>query len=127
MADSPVAHLEILTCIVARELAAYPQTQLLYTDEDKIDEQGRRYDPYFKPDWNPELLLGQNYISHLGVYRAARVREATDPAGSMKSYRDLLARQPTFAEAHFRLARRLTCRKEVYAEHRTFKPLGSTA
>lgn len=45
-----------------------PQWQMVYTDEDKIDTNGRRYDPYFKPDWNPDLLLGQNCISHLGVY-----------------------------------------------------------
>ena len=38
-------------------------------------EAGRRYDPYFKPDWSPELFRGLNLISHLGVYRAARVRE----------------------------------------------------
>jgi len=25
--------------------------------------------PSFKPDWNPDLFLSQNYVSHLGVYR----------------------------------------------------------
>ncbi len=38
-----------------------------------IYEKSRRFDPYFKPDWNPELLLAQNYICHLGVYRRERV------------------------------------------------------
>lgn len=51
-----------------------PQARLLYSDEDKLDEGGRRYDPHFKPDWNPDLLLAQNYISHLGVYQTALVR-----------------------------------------------------
>src|SRR5262249_22246613 len=48
--------------------------QLLYTDEDKLDERNRRSDPHFKPDWNPELFLAQNFISHLGVYRTDLVR-----------------------------------------------------
>ena len=29
----------------------------------------RRTDPYFKPDWNPDLFHAQNYVSHLSVYR----------------------------------------------------------
>jgi O-antigen biosynthesis protein len=42
--------------------------KLIYSDEDKIDLEGRRFDPYFKPDWNYELFLSQNCISHLGVF-----------------------------------------------------------
>lgn len=55
--------------MVAAELAAHPDTDILYSDEDKIDTAGRRYDPHFKPDWNPALLLSQNYVNHLTVYR----------------------------------------------------------
>lgn len=58
---------------VAAEIVSYPDAELIYSDEDKMDEKGRRCDPYFKPDWNPELLLGQNYINHLGVYKRERV------------------------------------------------------
>jgi len=46
-----------------------PSAQILYSDEDKIDEQGTRSEPHFKPDWNPDLFFSQNYISHLGIYR----------------------------------------------------------
>jgi glycosyltransferase involved in cell wall biosynthesis len=42
---------------------------LIYSDEDKIDDQGNRTSPYFKCDLNLELLRAQNMISHLGVYR----------------------------------------------------------
>lgn len=49
--------------------------QLLYSDEDKIDAANRRFEPYFKSDWNPELFLAQNFISHLGVYRTDLVRK----------------------------------------------------
>ncbi|HJU39780.1 MAG TPA: glycosyltransferase [Tahibacter sp.] len=61
--------------LVAQRFVENPDLGLVYSDEDKIDEQGRRYDPYFKPDWNPELFYSQNYLSHLSVYRAALVRE----------------------------------------------------
>lgn len=59
--------------MVANELNAHPDAALLYSDEDKIDEEGMRTDPYFKSDWNPDLFLGQNMISHLGVYRTELV------------------------------------------------------
>lgn len=49
---------------------------LLYTDEDKIDEDGKHFDPHCKPSWNPELLLGQNYLSHLTVIRRSVVAQA---------------------------------------------------
>jgi len=52
----------------------HPDAQLLYSDEDKIDKTGRRYEPYFKPDWNPDLFLSQNMISHLGVYRTDLIK-----------------------------------------------------
>ena len=42
---------------------------MIYTDEDKLSAAGQRCDPYFKCDFNYELLLAQNMISHLGVYR----------------------------------------------------------
>lgn len=52
------------------------ELQLLYSDEDKLDARSRRSDPYFKSDWNPELLLAQNFVSHLGVYRTDLIRRA---------------------------------------------------
>jgi GT2 family glycosyltransferase len=42
---------------------------LVYTDEDKLGADGKRCEPFFKPDWSPDLLLSCNYISHFGVYR----------------------------------------------------------
>jgi glycosyltransferase involved in cell wall biosynthesis len=46
-----------------------PNAQVLFSDEDKIDEFGKRYEPHFKSDWNPDLFFSQNYVSHLGVYK----------------------------------------------------------
>lgn len=56
---------------IAVEAAAHPAAQVIYSDEDKLDGEGRRYAPYFKPDFDPDLLLGQNLVSHLGAYRRA--------------------------------------------------------
>jgi len=37
----------------------------IYTDSDKIDEQGRRSEPFHKPDWSPEYFRGVMYVGHL--------------------------------------------------------------
>ena len=47
----------------------------LYSDEDKIDDEGRRYDAFRKPDWSPERLRGQMYTCHLSVIRTSVVRD----------------------------------------------------
>ena len=54
---------------IALALAAAPDADILYTDDDKIDVDGRRYAPQFKPDWSPELLLSYMYFSHAFVVR----------------------------------------------------------
>jgi GT2 family glycosyltransferase len=62
---APDALAEVALC-----LARHPRLAVLYTDEDKLNEAGRRVDPHFKPDWSPELLLSCMYLGHLfGVSR----------------------------------------------------------
>ena len=58
---------------VAAALDDDPDLDVLYSDEDHIDGHGRRNTPHFKPDFNPDLFLGQNIVNHLGVYRRALV------------------------------------------------------
>ncbi|NLG06351.1 MAG: glycosyltransferase [Candidatus Pacebacteria bacterium] len=41
----------------------------IYTDEDKIDAHGKRFEPHFKPDWSPETLLSGNYITHFSLIK----------------------------------------------------------
>ncbi|QOW21677.1 glycosyltransferase family 2 protein [Novilysobacter avium] len=60
---------------VAEEIGRHPDAGLLYSDEDKIDAEGRRFDPYFKPDFDSDLLRSQNYICHLTTIRAELMRE----------------------------------------------------
>lgn len=59
---------------VADAINNNPQAGLIYSDEDKINPKGERYDSYFKCDLNPELLLAQNMICHLGVYKLDLVK-----------------------------------------------------
>jgi len=60
---------------VALAISENPAASFFYSDEDKIDEQGRPFTPYFKSDFDPVLLLGQNYLCHLSTLRATLVRE----------------------------------------------------
>lgn len=60
---------------VAETINRAPDARLIYSDEDKISENGRRSDPYFKCEWNPDLFYSHNMISHLGVYHASVVKE----------------------------------------------------
>src|SRR5256885_2316304 len=43
--------------LAAVELERNSTLQLIYTDEDKIDEHEQRHSPYFKPEWNLDLFL----------------------------------------------------------------------
>jgi GT2 family glycosyltransferase len=54
---------------VASRLNRNPELDLVYSDEDKLTADGARVDPFFKPDWSPDLLLSMNYIAHFAVFR----------------------------------------------------------
>jgi glycosyltransferase involved in cell wall biosynthesis len=60
---------------VVRYLNAHPDADVIYSDEDKVDETGARCDPYFKPDWSPELFLSYMYTCHLTVVRRQLVED----------------------------------------------------
>ncbi|TXN42026.1 glycosyltransferase family 2 protein [Methylobacterium sp. WL30] len=59
---------------VVRAIRIDPDLVLIYSDEDKIDRRGSRFDPHFKADFDRELLYGQNYINHLTVIRTEALR-----------------------------------------------------
>ncbi|KAB2930666.1 MAG: glycosyltransferase [Candidatus Contendobacter sp.] len=65
---------------VALSVADHPETDLLYSDCDKIDAEGNRYDPHFKPDWSPELLLSYMYAGQVLVVR----RSLFEQVGGMR-------------------------------------------
>jgi GT2 family glycosyltransferase/tetratricopeptide (TPR) repeat protein len=71
-------HDDLLTpdalAVMADTLMREPSLGLIYSDEDKIDPAGNRFDPHFKPDWDPDRIVTQNYICHFLVARADLVR-----------------------------------------------------
>jgi GT2 family glycosyltransferase len=60
--------------MVANEINAHPDANVICSDEDKIDRGGNRYGPCFKPDWDCDLLLTQGRENHLSVFRASFLR-----------------------------------------------------
>ena len=73
-AITPDALLEMASAI------ADTGAEILYSDEDKYDTRGRRHDPFFKPDWSPDLFLSIMYTCHLTVMR----REIVDRIGGFR-------------------------------------------
>ena len=63
-----VLHLDALYH-VAKYIKANPKADILYSDEDKLDKNGQRVEPYYKPQYSRELLLANNYICHLLTIR----------------------------------------------------------
>lgn len=77
-----------------RTISDHPDGHGAYTDQDRVDGRGRRYDPWFKPRWSPELLLSRNYVNRLCAVRlesAKRVGGADLRRGIASDY-DLLLR-----------------------------------
>jgi O-antigen biosynthesis protein len=70
---------------MVNELQTNERPDLLYSDEDHIDESGRRFSPFFKPDWSPDLILSENYVTHLMMFR----RELALAVGGFRSEFDL--------------------------------------
>ncbi len=60
---------------VALAINRFPDVDMLYSDEDKIDETGVYCEPHFKPDWSPDSFLSRMYTCHFGVYRRSIVEE----------------------------------------------------
>ena len=60
---------------VALLLNRHPEADMIYSDEDKIDDNNQLRDPFFKPDWCPDSFLSRMYTCHLGTYRRSLVNE----------------------------------------------------
>ncbi len=60
---------------VVATINEYPDTAIMYSDEDKLTWDDRRFSPYFKPDFDPLLLLAQNYMTHFFVARRTELRQ----------------------------------------------------
>lgn len=60
----------------AKKLNENPELDFIYSDEDKITEDGKiRHRPAFKPEWSPEMFMSMMYTNHLAIYRLSIVKE----------------------------------------------------
>lgn len=73
---------------VAIEIDERPATRLVYSDEDHIDEEGRRFGPMFKSEFDPVLLLSYNYVCHLVAIRRAVVSDTGGLRGGLDGSQD---------------------------------------
>ncbi|MGH7195577.1 MAG: glycosyltransferase family 2 protein [Candidatus Saccharimonadales bacterium] len=104
---------------------------LVYSDEDKISDNGEIYfDPHFKPDWSPDLLTHLNYINHLSVIKKELIIKAglLNPARDGAQDYDLLLRvtdlEPKIVHVpkvlyHWRAARNSTAQDFSSKKHIT--------
>lgn len=74
MDQDDVLHEKALFEIV-RLINLKPNADLIYTDEDKIDENDIHSVPHFKPDWSPDSLLSRNYLGHVCVFKTNQLKE----------------------------------------------------
>jgi GT2 family glycosyltransferase len=58
---------------VVNELNLDNSWDVFYSDEDKLTPDGEHKDPFFKPDWSPDLLRSENYVCHLLVCRRSLI------------------------------------------------------
>jgi GT2 family glycosyltransferase len=67
---------------VVRVVNEHPDTDVIYTDQDKVDSDGWRSEPFYKPGFSPEYLRGVMYVGHLLVVRRELAMElgGFDPA-----------------------------------------------
>ena len=72
-------HDDLLAPFALNELAGaamkFPEADILYSDEDRLSPEGKRHAPFFKPEWDPELLCASMYIGHLSAYRRSLALE----------------------------------------------------
>ncbi len=71
-------HDDLLTPDALQEVVAalqrHPRADMLYSDEDKVDDLGKTGGAFYKPDWSPEMFMGQMYTCHLAVFRRSAIQ-----------------------------------------------------
>lgn len=98
--DDLLAPEALFTCVTA--ILEQPDTDLIYSDEDKVSMNGKEYfQPHFKPDFNIDLLRSMNYFCHLVLVKRTLLEKAggqLDPACDGAQDYDLVLRCAEKAE-----------------------------
>jgi GT2 family glycosyltransferase len=58
-----------------KKINEFPDADLIYTDEDKLEDDSIHMEPFFKPDWSPDFLHCCNYITHFATLRTKIMKE----------------------------------------------------
>jgi GT2 family glycosyltransferase len=66
---------------LVKSLNDNPDADIVYSDEDAVDAEGKRVRPFLKPDWSPDLLLSTNYMARLALVR----RSVLDELGGIRA------------------------------------------
>ncbi|MEI8396687.1 MAG: glycosyltransferase [Rhodospirillaceae bacterium] len=74
---------------IAEAAVRQPGLDYIYTDEDKIDKSGNRFDPQFKANWSPETALTHNYTHHLSVIRRTLVNRVGNMRPGFEGAQDI--------------------------------------
>jgi GT2 family glycosyltransferase len=61
--------------LVAATFSHDSEIRFVYTDEDVLDRFGNRFDPWFKPGWDPDLLMAKEYVGQLSAYDGGLLRK----------------------------------------------------
>lgn len=73
----------------AKALEQEPSIDVLYTDEDKVDTDGKKhFKPNLKPDFNLDLLRSNNYICHFFMVRKTLAEQAGGFSGEYDGAQD---------------------------------------
>ena len=79
-----------LNCLLELALAAKqnPEVDFIYSDFDKIDLEGNRFNPSFWPDWSPHTILSQMYTTHVTCYRTELLKKLGGPRKGTEGAQD---------------------------------------
>lgn len=66
----------------------HPEVELIYTDEDKVDENGIHIEPFFKPDWSPNFMNSCNVVTHFATMKAETIRSVGGFTPGMQGAQD---------------------------------------
>lgn len=71
-----------------KTLRAFPDTEFIYADEDRINQKNEYFFPYFKPDWSPDLHLSSNYTNRFAIYKKSVIIASGGFEEKYESYPD---------------------------------------
>ena len=73
---------------MAAEISAHPDTDILFSDEDHVDDAGQRHQPIMKTGWNPEMMLSHDMVGNLKVVRRSLIESIGGVRAGFRGCRD---------------------------------------